>query len=427
MASISSQPNGRRVIQFVAGDGKRRTIRCGKVPVKSTETIRAHVEHLLVAKMARTAVEPETARWLGEIDDTLAAKLAKVGLIATRAPTAAETLDGFIKSYVASRTDVKPATKEVWRQGELGLVNHFGGTRPLASITAGDADGYKLALIADELASMTIRKRLQFAKTVFRSAVRHRLIDENPFADVTIKVGKPDRWRLITHEETAKILAVCTPDWRTIVALARFGGLRCPSEVLSLRWRDIDWEQSRVMVRSPKTEHHPGKGTRVIPLFAELRPILDEAFELAAEGAEYVVGGRYREACQGPAGWRNVNLRTQFERILERAGLNPWPRLFHNLRSSRQTELVESFPSHVVCAWLGNSEDIAREHYLQVTDEHFSRALECSALQNAVQSESATTSSDQNESGEPVAILGNREDSQGSSTLRRMGWDSNPR
>jgi hypothetical protein len=39
------------------------------------------------------------------------------------------------------------------------------------------------------------------------------------------------------------------------------------------------------------------------------------------------------------------------------------------MRSTRQTELVASgFPSHVVCAWLGNSTDVANEHYLQVTD-----------------------------------------------------------
>src|SRR5436190_2021364 len=66
------------------------------------------------------------------------------------------------------------------------------------------------------------------------------------------------------------------------------------------------------------------------------------------------------------------------------AGLERWPRLFHNLRASRQTELSEDFPSHVVCAWLGNSEDIAREHYLKVTDAHFEKAS--GALQKALQS-----------------------------------------
>lgn len=76
--------------------------------------------------------------------------------------------------------------------------------------------------------------------------------------------------------------------WRTIVALCRFGGLRCPSEALSLRWQDVDWEAGRIVVQSPKTEHDVGKANRTIPLFPELRPILAEAFDLAPDGGEYV-------------------------------------------------------------------------------------------------------------------------------------------
>jgi hypothetical protein len=36
----------------------------------------------------------------------------------------------------------------------------------------------------------------------------------------------------------------------------------------------------------------------------------------------------------GKAGWMNANLRTTFEKVVERAGLTPWPRLFHNLRDT---------------------------------------------------------------------------------------------
>ena len=63
-----------------------------------------------------------------------------------------------------------------------------------------------------------------------------------------------------------------------------------------------------------------------------------------------------------------------FGKIIKRAGLVPWPRAWHNLRSSRQTELTETFPSHVVTAWLGNSERIAEKNHLQVLDAHFKRA-----------------------------------------------------
>ena len=65
--------------------------------------------------------------------------------------------------------------------------------------------------------------------------------------------------------------------WKLLIALSRFAGLRVPSEALSLRWHDVDWERGRLAVPSPKTEHLAGQGYRVIPLFAEVRPYLELA------------------------------------------------------------------------------------------------------------------------------------------------------
>jgi hypothetical protein len=88
---------------------------------------------------------------------------------------------------------------------------------------------------------------------------------------------------------------------------------------------------------------------------------------VAEEGAEFVIA-RHRGF--------NANLRTQLDRFIARAGLEPWQKRFQNLRSTRETELVEmGYPLHVVCKWIGNSEPVAAKHYLQVTDEHFRRAI----------------------------------------------------
>jgi integrase len=110
-----------------------------------------------------------------------------------------------------------------------------------------------------------------------------------------------------------------------IVSLSRYSGLRTPSETLSLRRQDVDWEAGRIVLQSPKTEHHVGKASRMIPLSGELRPILKEAFDQAPKGAVYVVDGNHREAANTPSGWRNCNLRTQFERMVKRTGLMPRP------------------------------------------------------------------------------------------------------
>ena len=236
------------------------------------------------------------------------------------------------------------------------------------------------------MADNTVRRICGRAKQFFRAAVRKQLITESPFADmqkVTIRENR-EREFFVTREMAAKILDAC-PDsqWRLIFALTRFGGLRCPSELVGLKWGHVDWENDRLTVPSPKTEHHEGKAERVIPIFPELRPHLEEAYELAPEGAEFIVT-RYRDPTQ--------NLRTTFEKIIRRAGLEPWPKLFQNLRSTRETELAEEFPTHVVCAWIGNSEAVAKKHYLQVTEGHFKKAT-----QNTTQSTAVTASNDQSQ------------------------------
>lgn len=119
------------------------------------------------------------------------------------------------------------------------------------------------------------------------------------------------------------------------------------------------------LVTCVKTKRHEGREVRVIPLFPELRPHLERWWTQVPKGSEWVVG-RSRS--------NRVNLRTQFLRILRKAKIKPWPKLFQNLRSSRETELMNEFPLHVVCAWLGNTPKVAIKHYTQVTDEDFRKA-----------------------------------------------------
>ena len=54
-----------------------------------------------------------------------------------------------------------------------------------------------------------------------------------------------------------------------------------------------------------------------------------------------------------------------------------------NLRKTRQIELTDIHPQHVVCAWLGNSEDVAKKHYLKVTDGHMASGSLLTASQKA--------------------------------------------
>ncbi len=375
MASVTQEPGGGYQIQFVGIDKKRRSIRLGIVRPKMLELVKVRVEQMVAAKKAGVPYDADLTQWLNGLDDRLHGKLARVGLVAPRQQRVVVTLKEFLDGFVNRRTDVKPATREIWRQPVRNLIEHFGAGRDITTISEADALDFRQYLMNSKLAAATIAKRLQFVRSFFHDARRRKIIPANPFAEVSAKsVIHLGQRRFVTKAETTKLLAACpNHHWKTIVALARYGGLRCPSEVLSLRWQDIDWDKRRIVVQSPKTACH-GKDTRVIPLFSELATILEKAWELAPEGATYVVEERFRRASNKHTGWRNCNLRTTFEKIVTRAGLKPWPKLFHALRSSRETELAQEFPIHVVTAWLGNTPTIALRHYLLTTDADFERA-----------------------------------------------------
>jgi hypothetical protein len=84
-----------------------------------------------------------------------------------------------------------------------------------------------------------------------------------------------------------------------------------------------------------------------------------------------------REFVMKPTVNPKTNLRTGLLKILKRAAIKPWPKLFQNLRSSRSSELItQGFPAYVVASWLGHSVKVANKHYNQVTDDHFRRAVD---------------------------------------------------
>jgi integrase len=372
MASISRDPNGRRRIQFVAADGKRKSIRLGKVSQRIAEEIRVKVEALNAAVITGCPVDHETAQWVARLGEDLARKLSAVGLIPRRS---AAKLGAFLEAYIVQRSDVKPNTRRNLEAAVSRLIEYFGDDKNLCEITPGDADAWFLWL-RQKYASGTIGRTVKRAKQFFRAAVRARLISENPSADVKppSQVNEA-RKHFVTQEVIYQVIGAC-PDaeWRLIVALSRFGGLRCPSEHLTMGWADVDWEKNRFKVHSPKTEHLENGGDRWVPIFPELRPYLEEAFELAKAGSTYVINC-YRDT--------NANLRTQLLRIIKRAGVKPWPKLFQNLRASRETELAREYPIHVVCTWIGNTEMIAAKHYLQVTDDYFEEAARGGAKSGA--------------------------------------------
>jgi len=233
------------------------------------------------------------------------------------------------------------------------LLAFFGDGKQLDEITVGDAREWRLWLFrcgsakGGPLAKNTVNDRCKKVKQFFNLANEYELISKNPFAKIPCSVrANREKFYFVTCDETERLLdTVPDMEWRLLLALCHYGGLRSPSETMIIRWQNVDWQNSRMVVFSPKTEHHEGRESRIVPIFPELRPFLEEAWDSADLGAEYLLKELRTHA----------NLGTRMVKIIQRAGLKRWPRVFHNLRASRQTELENVFPTHVVCEWLGNT------------------------------------------------------------------------
>ena len=346
--------------------GKRVTIYTGKMGPREAERLRDKVKELARIKERNGRIEESEniAKWVSTIIGTkLHSKLVNVGLLETVKDT---QLGSFCEAYIASRTDIKQQTRINLLSSKRMLVEHFGADKDLRTITPAHVSEFKAALMT-RYANATTGRTLRRGRQFFAHAVDAGIINRNPFDKLKIpNQTNPSRLFFVDRETCKKVLETCPNlQWRLIFSLARFGGLRVPSELISLQWNDVLWSQKKIKVPSPKTEHIEGKDHRWVPLFPEIIEPLRQAFDIAKDGEQFIFPRTITGA---------VNLRKGLTSIIKKAGLSPWPKLFQNLRASRETELCQNFPLHVASKWIGNTPTVAMGHYLQVIDSDWEKA-----------------------------------------------------
>ena len=375
MASLIKTIGGKkpsRAVQFTDVDGDRRTVRLGKVGLEPARRFKTKLEALLSSRITGSSPDVETSAWLAGLSDIMHAKLAGVGLVDPREPApVAPTLGAWLDKYIGQREgELKPSSVKKLARTKALLLAHFDTALPIDAITPDAAADWRAWLAkADattekaELSEATVRLHCRNAKTIFNDAAERELLKASPFRKLTSRAIAAERDRYITPDEAAAILGAC-PDvrWQVLFGLARYAGLRVPSETHILTWADVDWERGRLSVHSPKTERYEKHRRRSVPITPELATILQDAFDAAEDGAQLVVGLS-----------RN-NLHRTMETIVKRAEVEAFGRCFQVLRQSRETEWAMRFPQHAVSKWLGHSERVSVEHYLQVPDDIYDRA-----------------------------------------------------
>ena len=365
MASLIKAKNGTFRIMYRL-HGKRMAIYAGKMEPREANRLCEKVEELTRIKNRNGRIEEseDLCKWLSKIIGTnLHTKLVNAGLLETVKDT---QLGPLIDAYNASRTDVKEWTRKNRIGSKNRILKFLSPSADVRSITPADAMKLKVFLITN-YASGTAGKDLTNAKLFFEHAVDLGIVTKNPFFKLKIpNQTNSSRLFFIDRETCRKVLDACPNlQWRLIFSLARFGGLRIPSELIGLQWSDVLWAEKKIKVPSPKTEHIEGKDHRWVPLFPEIMEPLRQAFDMAKTGDQFIFPRTITGA---------TNLRKGLEGIIKKAGLSSWPKLFQNLRASRETELCQDYPLHVVVKWLGNTPKVAIGHYLQTMDSDWEKA-----------------------------------------------------
>ncbi len=351
---------------FKDGAGKKRTLCLGKMAKRQGEWWRSLVEDLLQAQAAGGVVTKDLASRVAKITADMLGRLANLGLIEPPTPDEALELGKVVDRFIELH-EGEESTKTVIRRCRRHLVKHFGEAKRIDTITKTDADDWDTYL-KTKLSKATRGRTIKTGKQIFKWAVKRDLIHESPFSELKgNKSINQERIVFVDRPTIQRVIDQC-PDneWKLLIALSRYGGLRCPTEHLELKWSDINWERGVMTVRSPKTKRYPNGASRVVPLFRELRPYLDVCFHDPGADPIHVIA-RYRNT--------NANLRTQLERYITRAGVKVWPKLFQNLRASRATELKSSLPAHTAAKIMGHSIEVAANHYWQMTDADIDAAL----------------------------------------------------
>ncbi len=370
MAGIEKKKGGGYLIRLSAGeDENRRRISFGKINKRQADQAKACIENIIRAKNTNSELSAITQNWINDLKPAVRRRLERLGLIDKQKGRDSITLKLWFNRYIENRSDLKESTKDRLRTVRDNLFNFCNNGMPIEDFTGYDAEEFRRYLLDNGLAENTVRRRCKRVKQFFAAALKKRIVTDNPFDGIpTNMISNNSRLEFITAETIEQAIEACPNNsWRLIFALARYGGLRIPSELVGLTWDNVLWDKKRFIVFSPKKEHlGQDKATRVVPIFPELEPYLMAAFEAAKDGQRHIFENLDSRS----------NLRTQAHRIIRKAGLKPWGKLFQNLRSSRETELVETFPVHVVTQWLGNSPDVAKKHYLQTHEEHYKKAVQ---------------------------------------------------
>jgi hypothetical protein len=331
-------------------DGFQKTLYLGKhFTAVSADRVSVIVTEILHVRSRGDTLPLELMQRISKLPKRVQGSIERLGLISSVLDL---TLQEFFERFAKTKEALKPKTLKFYDDWYKRFYRYFGKTTMVSTITSDVAKKFA-EYCDDNLSPCTIYRGLGACRTIFSMAVTLRIVTENPFEGIILGERKNElRQFYVTRELLNKVLEYCIDDRdKLIIVLARFAGLRIPSELVKLRFCDFSNNVIRV--------HEETKtGSREVPLFKEVRQVFER---LSGAPDEFVFPGPYS------AEWYPWCMLSD---TIERANLERWQKLFINMRSSCITDLDDlGYSEKTLDAIFGNSAEVRRIHYLQLQKE----------------------------------------------------------
>ena len=250
--------------------------------------------------------------------------------------------------------------KKSWTQDEYSikrLKEHFGGMR-LTDIHPLLIEGFKQKRVK-QVSKRKVDIELACLKHMFTKALEWGLAQESPARMVRLFRPNNARMRYLDVTEMEKLLGACDDYFRPVVLVAIHSGMR-RSEILGLRWADVDMSNGIIHVEDSKN------GTRRdVPMSETVKATLMEMKERVE--CEWVFV--HRSDSTKPL----RDIRAPFQRALKRAGIENFR--FHDCRHTAASWMaMKGIDLYRIQRILGHKDSRMTQRYAHLSPSYLKEA-----------------------------------------------------
>ena len=245
----------------------------------------------------------------------------------------------------------------------------FFGDMPLGKMTSQTVDGYKLGRVQAGVAPKTLNNELLNLSHMMKTAVRWGYVDKNVVANVTKMRVAVNPARFLNQVEITRLTeAARASHIYPLITTALHTGMR-KSELLNLKWSDIDLKQQTITVQSKDDWHTKNYKARIF----DLTPVLHDVLRQHEAGqpdpplrTEYVFTFRGRAI--------RKDIRRSLRTVMRLAGLEGVT--LHTLRHTFASQLVmEGVPLRDVQELMGHQDFRTTLRYAHLSPDHVKRQV----------------------------------------------------